>query len=226
MTDNNCDNNDKIIDILYTSKLNTKSINKETIKKNDKKRIITTTKKWNFTPQQLNTQYNTIIELFNKINTPSNALINYSPFEKLIIQQINQKLSSYKYQDQLKGIYNQNNIIKSFIYILQLLTQCNFTCFYCNNKIDVIYENVCEPIQWTLERIDNSIGHNYNNVCISFLKCNIGRRTMHQKRYLFTKKCTTTNIELEDKDINTDTDTDIIIPNETIEPNNYKEIYF
>jgi hypothetical protein len=116
--------------------------------------------------------------------------------DKLIIQQIKQKMSSYKHQDQLKGIYDYDNSINSVEYILSLLVQCQLNCFYCTNKVNVIYEKVCESTQWTLERIDNNIGHNYDNVCIACLKCNIRRRTMHQKRYIFTKKCTV--VELED----------------------------
>ena len=39
--------------------------------------------------------------------------------------------------------------------------------------------------EWTIERIDNSIGHNKGNVEISCLNCNLRRRTMHYERYLF-----------------------------------------
>jgi hypothetical protein len=43
-------------------------------------------------------------------------------------------------------------------------------------------------MQWTLERIDNDLGHNKNNVEIACLNCNLRRRTMYHERYLFTKE--------------------------------------
>jgi hypothetical protein len=176
-------------------------------KKNEKKRIITTTKKWSLLPQNIN-QFDIVKQLLSTISSKhepekpetqkDNDGASAAAIDRLIIQQIKQKLSSYKHQDQLKGIYNYDNSINSVENILSLLVQCQLTCFYCKNTVNVIYENVCEPSQWTLERIDNNLGHNYDNVCIACLKCNIGRRNMHQKRYLFTKKCTETVVILED----------------------------
>jgi len=54
--------------------------------------------------------------------------------------------------------------------------------------VHILYENVREPLQWTLERIDNDFGHNKNNVEIACLNCNLRRRTMYHERYLFTKE--------------------------------------
>jgi len=161
------------------------------VKKSEKKRIITRTKKWNFTADELQNQYDIIVQLC------ATGTIPVTPSEKVIVQQINQKLSSYKYQDQLKGIYDPDNFVHSVHYIVSLLAECKLLCFYCKNMVAVIYEKVCDPAQWTIERIDNNVGHNYDNICIACLKCNLGRRTMHQNRYLFTKKCTTV-VLLED----------------------------
>ena len=162
----------------------------------NKKRIITTTKKWSESiAESVNitdkTQFDIIINL--KADADDATVAN-----KIITQQIKQKISSYRYQDHLKGIYDATQNIKTVDQIVELLINCKMVCFYCNKTVSVIYENVCDPTQWTLERINNDIGHNTDNVCISCLKCNIGRRTMHQKRYLFTKKCTETLVELED----------------------------
>jgi hypothetical protein len=51
----------------------------------------------------------------------------------------------------------------------------------------LIYEHVRETNQWTLDRIDNSIGHNQGNVVVSCLKCNLQRRKTNQAAFLFTK---------------------------------------
>ena len=42
--------------------------------------------------------------------------------------------------------------------------------------------------QWTLDRIDNYMGHNYNNVLISCLKCNLQRGNINKDKFLFTKE--------------------------------------
>lgn len=186
------------------------NIDKKKDKKKGKKRIITTTKKWNFTLEDIDNQNDIILKLYNSLLLNKDEIIynknffssslfkNYNQHQKFIIQQIKQKLYSYKNQDQLKNIYNENNFINSIKYILKLLYDCNLKCFYCKNTVLLIYENAYEPKQWTLERINNNIGHNFDNICISCLKCNINRRTMLQKRYLFTKKCTNI-IEFEGK---------------------------
>ena len=44
--------------------------------------------------------------------------------------------------------------------------------------------------QWTLDRIDNNLGHNSDNVLISCLECNLKRRRMNMERFQFSKDCT------------------------------------
>ena len=68
------------------------------------------------------------------------------------------------------------------------MKECELKCFYCKDCVALLYENVREPRQWTLERIDNSIGHNIGNIEISCLSCNLRRRTMHHERYILTKQ--------------------------------------
>lgn len=45
-----------------------------------------------------------------------------------------------------------------------------------------------KPKQWTLDRIDNDIGHYSDNVVIACLSCNLHRKTMYHERFLFTKQ--------------------------------------
>ena len=51
----------------------------------------------------------------------------------------------------------------------------------------LLYDDYRCDNQWTLDRIDNNIGHNTNNVVISCLKCNLERRNTNQDKYNFTK---------------------------------------
>ena len=170
-------------------------------------RVITLTKKWNFSVEDLANQYQVMLNLAEKTKGGGiyggggggreHELIPLMGIEKVIIQQIKQKLNSYRYQDQLKGIYDPALNCNSVEFIISLLCERQLRCYYCDKQTLILYENVCESLQWTLERFNNSMGHNRNNVTIACLKCNIGRRTMHENRYLFTKK--TINVILEDR---------------------------
>ena len=60
-------------------------------------------------------------------------------------------------------------------------------CYYCNENMLLVYENVREPKQ-TLDRIDNNKGHITENVVISCLDCNLKRRTMNDKKFKFSKQ--------------------------------------
>jgi hypothetical protein len=106
---------------------------------------------------------------------------------KLIKQQLERKLTNYKQQDINKKIYDSTNII-NFDETLQKLIESNLLCYYCNKEILVLYEIVRENYQWTLDRIDNSLGHNKNNVLISCLQCNLKRRKQGKDAFLFTKQ--------------------------------------
>jgi len=41
----------------------------------------------------------------------------------------------------------------------------------------LLYNKKREQQQWTLERINNNLGHYNENTCVSCLKCNLARRT-------------------------------------------------
>ena len=107
---------------------------------------------------------------------------------KLLRAQIKGKLQSYKGQDKTKTLKHDDNDFMDVECVLKLLQESKNTCYYCKSNVKLFYEKVREPIQWTLERLDNSIGHNMNNCVISCLKCNLSRRTMYHERYTLTKQ--------------------------------------
>jgi len=53
---------------------------------------------------------------------------------------------------------------------------------------------VREQCQWSLDRIDNNYGHNYDNLFVTCLSCNLRRKTMYHERYEFTKQLTISKI--------------------------------
>ena len=97
------------------------------------------------------------------------------------------KISGYRSQDQLKGIYDESRFV-TFEHVVECMRSCALQCFYCKEGVQMVYEFVREPKQWSLERIDNAYGHNCDNVVIACLSCNLRRRTMHYERYVTTKQ--------------------------------------
>ena len=110
----------------------------------------------------------------------------YSEDNKIFIQEIKNKISSYKHQDISKNILSPDNFV-TLEYVIDLLNKCNLQCYYCFQSIYILYETVRENMQWSLDRIDNSIGHNKENVIISCLECNLKRRNQNSNSFLFTK---------------------------------------
>ena len=156
-----------------------------------KKRVITNHKKWEFSEEDLECSQQLIyireLENENEKTTKQSRFIHDS---------IRQKISSYRSQDTLKERYSQEDFITKEG-IVKLLRESNNICYYCQEPVKLLYEYVRDPKQWTLERINNSKGHNADNLMIACLGCNLGRRTMHQERYVFTKQLNIvkTNIE-------------------------------
>ena len=97
------------------------------------------------------------------------------------------KISGYKSQDMKKGLFDESKFV-CFDDVIKLMTDSKMECFYCKKPSLLFYEYVRDRCQWTLERIDNSRGHNIDNVEIACLDCNLRRRTMYHERYLFTKQ--------------------------------------
>jgi hypothetical protein len=107
--------------------------------------------------------------------------------EHFIRQQIQYKINGYKQQDLRKNKWNADKFIDP-CYILQKLKACDLICYYCEKPVTVLYENVRDPQQWSLERIDNAQGHNTDNVEIACLKCNLERRLQNSPRFKTGKK--------------------------------------
>ena len=118
----------------------------------------------------------------------NNQLKNIENEEYPLFQsEIKNKLNSYKSQDIKKNIYDENNFIK-FEHLIEKIKEANLSCYYCNEHIYILYEIVRENKQWTIDRINNDIGHNEDNIVISCLECNLKRRNTNSNKFLFTKQ--------------------------------------
>jgi len=112
---------------------------------------------------------------------------------KTIKREISKKMSSYKSQDKKNGKYDDEQHI-SYEQLLQKLTSCQLKCYYCNSNLYLLYQKRGEPMQWSLERFDNNLGHYDSNTCISCLKCNLQRRTSNHEYFKFSKNLSITKV--------------------------------
>jgi hypothetical protein len=179
----NVEEDKKVIQIIGTNnKYLLKKVNQENGISIPKKRIIMN--KQNISEKEITheTQLLIVQELLKDIISPS---FN-SPEKRFIKQEIERKISSYKHQDLLKKKYIQEYFIDMSC-ILSKLVETNMLCHYCFCKVFVLYDNVREKYQWTVDRIDNAKGHTKDNYVISCLECNMKRRKQIFDKFVFTK---------------------------------------
>ena len=157
------------------------SLEKKNNSKVTNKRKIVNTEIWENCIESINDMdsFDLIVQLKNegKVNDT----------QKLIHKNIVTKIQGYKNQDKKKKIYNEEQIVDIHD-VIDLLYESKLLCNYCKIQTNLLYENVKEMEQWTLDRLDNKVGHNKGNVVISCLACNLKRKTMHFKRFAFTKQ--------------------------------------
>ncbi len=100
--------------------------------------------------------------------------------------ELHKKINSYKQQD-IKKDKNLDGLI-SYEELLEKLVVSKLKCYYCRKDVLLLYENNREQKQWTLDRLDNSLGHTKDNVVVCCLKCNLERRCLNDEKFLFTKQ--------------------------------------
>lgn len=176
-------NSNKILDISnqITVKKSKKSDKTVATEKPKTKRIITNSNKW---PVDLTLADLTLVNAMTDIS--DNIFIDNSS-TILFYQQVRQKISGYRGQDVEKGVLNVEKLV-CLQDVLDLFKTSELLCYYCRDPVLLLYEFVREPKQWTLERLDNSLGHNRDNVVLACLHCNLRRRCMASERYVQTKQ--------------------------------------
>jgi hypothetical protein len=163
---------------IVLSKKNNKLFEKKD--KTPTKRVIT--QKWTFAKECY--EYLFQINLINDIFLHAS---NNTKVFKTVIQEINKKIYGYKQQDLLKNKYNETNFL-TFENIIAKMIETKLKCYYCNCETFVLYDISREKKQWSVDRIDNTLGHNTDNYYISCLECNLKRRCIKDDKYLFTKQ--------------------------------------
>ena len=111
------------------------------------------------------------------------------PFEykELLHKELEKKINGYKGQDIKKEIYDLSKLI-TLEEVVEKLVASKLKCFYCSSNVLILYKNVRESTQWTLDRKDNDLCHSCDNTIIACLKCNLQRRVTNMDKFDFTKK--------------------------------------
>ena len=106
---------------------------------------------------------------------------------KIALQQINKKIYGYKQQDILKKKFKEDFFL-TLESVLNKMVECELKCYYCKCEMNVLYDISREMRQWTVDRIDNDLGHNIDNYYLACLDCNLKRRRRSDEKFLFTKQ--------------------------------------
>jgi hypothetical protein len=173
----------------------TKNVKKQMYhdKKTEKKRVASDN--WSFTNEDY--LYTNQMKVIKNIK-----LNNFHPMDeisKISIQQINKKIYSYKRQDIVKKHFNNEKFIH-FESIIDKMIECQLKCYYCKCEMNVLYDISREMKQWTVDRINNDLGHNLDNYYLACLECNLKRRRRGDDKFLFTKQLNLIKVNENDFD--------------------------
>ena len=174
-----CNNNDKKI-INITGQSNRYQIKKLTQeKKTDKKRV--EIEKLNVLEEYFIFEKQLEI-LKNILNTEEDEKTS-----KIMLKQIEKKIYSYKQQDIDKKILNDEKLV-DIKYIIEKLIETEIKCYYCKCEMYILYKNVRDLKQWSVDRVNNDLGHDNDNIVLACLDCNLKRRRKSADKFLFTKQ--------------------------------------
>ena len=144
-------------------------------------------------------QYANQIKMVNEIL--NNNFINYDDVSKITIQEINKKIYGYKQQDNLKKHYDDKKFL-TYESVIRKMIECELKCRYCQNEMNVLYDVSREMRQWSVDRVDNDLGHNVDNYHLACLECNLKRRRRTDEKFLFTKQLNIVKQDTTDNDNN------------------------
>lgn len=136
-----------------------------------------------------NTKFNDKLLDKNKHQNFINMLFLNEKFEDdhVLKRELINKINGYKSQDKKKKILNETTVI-NYEELIEKLVISKLRCYYCKGDCLLVYNKVLEKKQWTLDRLNNDLGHSNDNVVISCLECNLKRRTMNENDFKFIKQ--------------------------------------
>lgn len=145
--------------------------------------------KWGLTKEYFTSEkQELIIKALFAVETNSSSNLD-ATILNLINAELNKKISSYKQQDIIRKLLDTEKFIDLNTVITKLY-ECNLECYYCKSKMFLLYEIARELKQWSVDRINNDLGHNRDNIVMACLDCNLKRRRKGKDAFLFTKQLT------------------------------------
>ena len=160
----------------------------------NKKRVAS--EKWTFTTDDYSHD--------NQLNNIKKLIENKHKFTdqttKIYLQQINKKIYGYKQQDITKKLLDSENFI-TLESVTNKMIECGLKCYYCHREMNVLYDISRESKQWSVDRINNDLGHNIDNFYLACLECNLKRRRRSDEKFLFTKQMKLVKVSGENKNI-------------------------
>jgi hypothetical protein len=176
---------EEVLKKINISGTNNKYQIKKLINNNHEKKIIKRIpcEKWEFSEEYF--IYEKQIQMIIDISNNDYNFID--DVSQIAVREINKKISGYKQQDKIKKNYNDSKFL-TFKSIINKMVESELKCRYCKNEMNVLYDNSRELKQWSVDRIDNEIGHNIDNFHLACLDCNLKRRKRTDEKFLFTKQ--------------------------------------
>ena len=110
-----------------------------------------------------------------------------------IIKSLKKKISGYRQQDLEKNL--PLDLLINFEELIEKLVVSRLRCEYCRRDVLILYNIVRYESQWTLDRINNDLGHSCDNTLVACLKCNLQRRRQIMEAFKFTKQLKIKKIE-------------------------------
>jgi hypothetical protein len=127
------------------------------------------------------------VESITELHFKGELQLETNNYNKDIIHVLKQKYSSYKSQDKQSHKYDPEQHI-TYEQMIEKLYLSKLKCYYCNCDLSILYNKKRLKTQWTLERLDNNLGHYSSNTCISCLECNLKRRTDNYEYFKQSKQ--------------------------------------
>ena len=115
--------------------------------------------------------------------------------QKILVQELEKKRCGYHQQDIKKERISKKETIITLDEIVEKLVASKLKCYYCKSIVKIFYQEVRDPEQWTLDRVDNDLPHSSDNTIVCCLKCNLERRRIDSKKFDFTKNLTINKLD-------------------------------
>lgn len=104
-----------------------------------------------------------------------------------VLMEMRAKRRGYQEQDKKRG-WNPGDVLSEREIAERMLIQ-KMKCWHCRAGVHVLYRDRYDPLQWSVDRLDNNKGHTRDNVVISCMRCNLRRGSRSILTLSVTKEC-------------------------------------